>query len=46
MEISIKDLTFPDLPSKGYLKAASNLLNLLGALNEKEEITDFGQSVI
>ena len=46
MGTSIKELVFPDFPSNGLLEAASNLLTLLGALNEKGLITDFGKKII
>ncbi|MDI2112290.1 ATP-dependent helicase HrpB [Commensalibacter nepenthis] len=45
MGTNISELPFPDKPSVGVLKAAKELLTLLGCLNSKGHITDFGQKV-
>lgn len=46
MGISMKELVFPDPPANGMIEAASKLLTLLGALDQKGQITNFGQKII
>lgn len=45
MGVEISEIPFPDKPSAGVIEAAKELLILLGCLNHKGHITDFGQKV-